>query len=83
VGRLAEEIGLVGGHAVDQVDQFDLEILLVEQPVDILIDVGAVEDTDPLQKPAFEHQPLGGREFDPHLGFDQFGDGTKMTLAEV
>jgi hypothetical protein len=83
MGRLAEEIGLVGGHAVDQVDQFDFEIFVVEQPVDILVNVGIIEDTDPLQQPALEHQPLCRREFDPDLGLDQFGDRTKMTLAEA
>ena len=81
VGWLAEEIGLVGRHAVDQVDQLGLEMLGVEQVLDILVDVGIVEDADPLQQPPLEHEPLCGGEFYPHLGFDQFGDRTKIMIA--
>ncbi len=40
MGRLAEEVGLVGGDAVDQVDGLGLQPVLVEQVAAVVVERG-------------------------------------------
>ncbi|MGY4411713.1 hypothetical protein ACVWW4_003449 [Bradyrhizobium sp. LB7.1] len=81
--RLAEEVGLVGRHHVDEMGELGVEMIRLEQIIDILVEVGKVQRAHPLVQPPLEHQPLALRQLDADLALDQFGDGPEVAVRQM
>jgi hypothetical protein len=64
MGRLSEELGLVGGHRVDQVDDLGLHPVLLEQVVAVSVHVVDPRRPHPAAQAPLQHGALVGRHLD-------------------
>ena len=83
MGRLPEEVGLVGRDAIDQADDFLVQPALFEQIGAVLVEGGETQGPHPFAQTTFDHGALGRRKQDAHLTFDQFGDVAELTIGEM
>ncbi len=83
MARLAEEVGLVGGDAVDQMDELVVETIVLEEQLGIGCQVTQAERTHAPAQAAFDHGALGERQLDADAALDDLGDGSEMLVAET
>ena len=83
MGRLPEEVRLVGRDAVDQADDFLVQSALFEQIGAVLIEAGEPQGPHTFAQTAFDHGALGRGQQDAHLAFDQFGDTAELLVGET
>ena len=69
--RFAKEIRLVGRHAIDQVDEFFIQLAAFEDRAAIIFDPREAEGANSLAQPAFDHRPLRRRQADAGVLLDK------------
>jgi len=83
VAGLAEEVGLVGGDDVDQVDGLGLQAVLPEQVAAVVVEAEKTRLAHPLAQPALEHGALAGRHLDAAVVVDELGETLEVPLCEA
>ena len=79
----AEEVGLVGRDAIDQMRQLLLEMAAVENVAGIVVDISQIERPHALAQAPFDHRLLGGRQLDADPLLYDLGERLEVSFAEM
>ena len=83
MGGFAEELGLVGGDRVDQVDGLVLEAVLLEQIVAIGVNVVDLHGAHAAAQAPLQHGALVGRHLDAAVVLDERREALEIPGAEL
>src|ERR1700735_683081 len=64
-------------------DELRVHPTATEQVIDVFIEIGIAERTNPRLKAPFEHQALSRGKFYSYLSFDKLCDRTKMAIRQM
>ena len=83
VVRFAEEIRLVGRHAIDQMDEFVVQLAAFENRVTVIFDPRQAKGSNSLAQPAFDHRPFARRQTDARVLLHESGQLSEMPFLKL
>ncbi len=80
---LAEKIGFVGRDGVDEMHEFTLEAVILEEVIAIIIERCKAQNGQAGAQPDREHGAFGRRHLDAAVLMDQLGQALEIARAEA